>query len=56
MGIALGATPETQLLAEVVSAFAADATLSACHSDLEGDPVANLEPAHLRANGDNFAG
>ena len=56
MGVALGTASKAQLLAEVVPAFTADTTLPTCHSDLKGNPVANLEAAYLRANGDNFAG
>ena len=56
MGIALGTASETQLLAEVISTFAANTTLSTCHPNLESNPIANLEAAYLRANGDNFTG
>lgn len=54
MRIALGAAPEAKLLAEVVSAFAADSTLSTCHTDLESDSVSNPEAAHLGANRDHL--
>lgn len=54
MRIALGTAPEAKLLAEVVSTLAADSTLLTCHTDLEGDPVSNLEAAHLGANRDHL--
>lgn len=46
--VALGATPETELFAEIVSPLAADATLSTSYTDFESDAVANFEARDLR--------
>lgn len=54
--IALRTTPETQLLAEVIPAFAADGALPACNAHLQGNSVSYLEPSHLWSDGDNLAG
>ncbi len=52
---ALGTTPETHLLAEVVAAFPADAALSARDADLQCHTIANPEARHLGADGHHHA-
>jgi hypothetical protein len=57
VGEGLGAAPESQLLAEVVSALAAGGTLAAGNADLKRDPVTDLEALDFRPNGnDNTRG
>lgn len=50
----LRAAPEPHLLAKVVPAFPAYATLPARDSDFQCYAVTNSESAHLRANGDHY--
>lgn len=53
---ALGATPESHLLAQIIPPFPADATLTARDTNLEGDTVPNSEAANLRPDGHDRAG
>jgi len=53
VGNRFGATPESHLLAEIISALPADAALAAGDADLEGNTVAEVKARDLRANGDN---
>lgn len=52
----LRATPEPKLLAEVVTAFPADATGVAGHADLQGNPVPKTESGDLGPNANHNAG
>lgn len=54
--IALGATPEAKLLAEVVPPFAADATLTTGYTYFKSNPIADFEASYLRSDADNFTG
>ena len=56
MGDGLGAAPESHLLAQVITALAADATLATGNPDLEGDTISNLEAHHRGSNGNHCAG
>jgi hypothetical protein len=49
----LGTAPEPHLLAEVVSAFSADATLTTRDANLEGHAVTDAEARDLRPNGND---
>ena len=51
-----GTTPKPHLLAQVVSTFAADATLAAGDADLKGDPVADVEAQDLRPDSNDGTG
>jgi len=53
--IALGATPEAHLLAEIVAAGTADAALRTRNADLQCHPVAHAEALDLGADGNDDA-
>lgn len=53
--VALGTTPELELLAEVITAFTADATLSARYTDFESHTIADFEAGNLCPDAYNLA-
>lgn len=52
----LGAAPKLHLLAEIISALAANTTLAARNSDFERHTVTYLEPRDLWPKSNNDAG
>ena len=52
---ALGTTPESHLLAQVVSAIPADVAITTGNTDFQGHSVPYLETLHTRANGGDCA-
>jgi hypothetical protein len=56
MRIRFGTTPETQLFAQIVPAFAASAAVSTGNANLKSNSVSQLEAVHLGTNSNNFAG
>lgn len=55
MWVALGTTPEAQLLAQVIPTLAADCALPTGDADLESNTVTKLEAGHLWPNGNDLA-
>lgn len=54
--VGFGTASETQLFAQVITTFTADAAVSTSNTNFKSNSVAQLEAAHLRANSNNFPG
>lgn len=54
--VGFGTASETQLFAQVITTFTADAAVSTSNTNLKSNSVAQLEAAHLRTNSNNFPG
>lgn len=54
--VGFGTASETQLFAQVITTFTADAAVSTSNTNFKSNSVAQLEAAHLRTNSNNFPG